>query len=504
MKPVNLFFFGVIILLLITPNQCETILFLGLPFYSHLNTMVFLAKELHNRGHNSYFPVTEKLTKTLKISEGIQFLHMKDDPAVDEFSQIAMKIFSKEKNAKWEDLQKSMWEICDNLLLDEDWFQSLKSVKATFAVVDGIFMSTCLTIIPYRLSIPFILIGAQNTHSIHRTPWVFSAFPTTLTKYTDRMSFKERFLNSFFHATEYLLPPMGTPSKNVKAYAPDKPEISFGNLLRKAELHIVETDVLMNYALPALPNVEYLGGMGAHPAKPLEGDLVKFVNSSKNGIIVASFGSVVSTLPKEHLDKMGKAFKKIKYDVVWKWSDTNYSSTNVFLTKWMPQNDLLGHPKTKLFITHCGNGGQFESLYHGVPMLGFPVFADQPHNGKRMENKGYGISMDLYDYTVEELVTNINEIIDNPKYKKNIQIASDIFKSRPEHPSARGARIVNDVIKYGGGFLRSYCQDMPLYQYFMLDILTVVLSSAFIGILIVIFILRKCLSFCCRKKEKTE
>ena len=488
--------FGLLYLLTVEPIESENVLFLGLPLFSHLNPMIPMAKELYKRGHNSYFPVTPKLSHQLKAIKGVHFLNMSDNIKMSEFIEVSINYFSKDGNHTFQDMQKIIWDICDDLLLDEKWFQYLTTVNATLAVVDNVYMSNCLTIIPYKLSIPYVLFGTTNIPSVHRIPWIFSAFPFFYTNYSEQMSILERLYNTYAYIKDYIAYPIGTPSKNVKAYAPNKPEISFENLLRKAELHIVETDVLIDFALPTLPNVEYLGGMATCPAKSLDGDLLEFVNSSKNGIIVVSFGSVVSTLPKEHLEKMGEAFKKIKYDVVWKWSDTNYSSTNVFLTKWMPQNDLLGHPKTKLFITHCGNGGQFESLYNGVPMLGFPMFGDQQHNGKRMENKEYGIPMDLYDYTVKELLANINEIIDNPKYKKNIQMASDIFKSRPEHPSVRGARIVNDVIKYGGSFLRSYCQDMPLYQYFMLDILTVVLSSAFIGILIVIFILRKCFSFC--------
>ena len=41
---------------------------------------------------------------------------------------------------------------------------------------------------------------------------------------------------------------------------------------------------------------------------------------------------------------------------------------------------MPGHPKTKGFITHSGTNGTYEAIYHEVPMVGFPVFADQPHN----------------------------------------------------------------------------------------------------------------------------
>ena len=58
--------------------------------------------------------------------------------------------------------------------------------------------------------------------------------------------------------------------------------------------------------------------------------------------------------------------------VVWrlKKKDLKGVKKNVMLMDWLPQNDLLGHRNTKLFITHCGRNGQFESMYHSVPMVG--------------------------------------------------------------------------------------------------------------------------------------
>ncbi len=63
---------------------------------------------------------------------------------------------------------------------------------------------------------------------------------------------------------------------------------------------------------------------------------------------------------------------QLKYRIIWRYPHTHPSNVpnNVLLLKWMPQQDLLSHPKTKLFITHCGANSQFEALYHTVPMLG--------------------------------------------------------------------------------------------------------------------------------------
>jgi UDP:flavonoid glycosyltransferase YjiC (YdhE family) len=38
---------------------------------------------------------------------------------------------------------------------------------------------------------------------------------------------------------------------------------------------------------------------------------------------------------------------------------------------------ILSHPKVIVFMTHCGMHGVMEAIYHGVPMVGMPVFIDQ-------------------------------------------------------------------------------------------------------------------------------
>jgi len=39
-----------------------------------------------------------------------------------------------------------------------------------------------------------------------------------------------------------------------------------------------------------------------------------------------------------------------------------------------------GHPNVKLFITHSGNSGTIEATSAGIPVLGIPIFFDQPRN----------------------------------------------------------------------------------------------------------------------------
>ena len=50
---------------------------------------------------------------------------------------------------------------------------------------------------------------------------------------------------------------------------------------------------------------------------------------------------------------------------------------NLMVRTWVPQRQLLAHPKTQLFMTHCGANGAIEAMYYGVAMLGFPQMDEQ-------------------------------------------------------------------------------------------------------------------------------
>ena len=51
--------------------------------------------------------------------------------------------------------------------------------------------------------------------------------------------------------------------------------------------------------------------------------------------------------------------------------------TNVLVAKSVPQQDILAHPKTRLFVTHGSINAAMESVFHGVPMVTMPIFTDQ-------------------------------------------------------------------------------------------------------------------------------
>uniref|UniRef100_A0A0A8YVP0 Uncharacterized protein n=1 Tax=Arundo donax TaxID=35708 RepID=A0A0A8YVP0_ARUDO len=55
---------------------------------------------------------------------------------------------------------------------------------------------------------------------------------------------------------------------------------------------------------------------------------------------------------------------------------------------WAPQLSILAHASIGAFLSHCGWNSVLESVAHGVPIIGWPLQADQFFNCKMLEEWG--------------------------------------------------------------------------------------------------------------------
>nr|CAB3463507.1 unnamed protein product [Digitaria exilis] len=55
------------------------------------------------------------------------------------------------------------------------------------------------------------------------------------------------------------------------------------------------------------------------------------------------------------------------------------------MQSWAPQTAILGHPSVGCFVTHCGWNSILESVVNGVPMVAWPLYAEQHMNAAMVE-----------------------------------------------------------------------------------------------------------------------
>ncbi|XP_071972480.1 UDP-glucuronosyltransferase 2A2-like isoform X2 [Engystomops pustulosus] len=267
----------------------------------------------------------------------------------------------------------------------------------------------------------------------------------------------------------------------------------------KAEIWLIRTYWDFEYPRPLLPNFEFVGGLHCKPPKPLPEDMEKIAQSSgEHGIVVFSLGSMVKNLTDERSNVIASALSQLPQKVIWRYSGKRPATLgeNTVLYDWIPQNDLLGHPKTKAFITHGGTNGIYEAIYHGVPMVGIPLFADQPDNIIHMKTKGMAVMLDINQMQSQDLLDAVNTVINDPSYKENAMRISQIHHDQPVKPLDRAVFWIEFVMRHKGAkHLRPASHDLTWYQYHCLDVIGFLL----VCLLMVLFITIKIFSFCCRK-----
>lgn len=71
-----------------------------------------------------------------------------------------------------------------------------------------------------------------------------------------------------------------------------------------------------------------------------------FINESEHGVIYFSMGSLckTETMPEAKLRAFLNAFSRLPQRVLWKWGNEVFpgKTDNIFISKWMPQRDILG------------------------------------------------------------------------------------------------------------------------------------------------------------------
>lgn len=258
---------------------------------------------------------------------------------------------------------------------------------------------------------------------------------------------------------------------------------------------------------PLLPSIIEIGGLQIkNTPSPLPEDIKKWIEGAKHGVILVSFGTNFRSadLQQEKIKLLKNSFKKIKQRIIWKFEDESLPNfpENVLIKSWLPQDDILAHPNTKAFITHCGISSYNEALFHAVPIVAIPFVSDQPMNAKRAKDGGWAIVLPFLELTEEKLDKALVEIVSNATYAKNVQKLSLLYRDRPLTAMDNAVYWIEYVLRHNGApQLRYPGIELNFLQQRSLDVIGFLLILLYVIIKVMKFVFWKLVSLCFTKKR---
>ncbi|XP_051532104.1 UDP-glucuronosyltransferase-like [Myxocyprinus asiaticus] len=399
---------------------------------------------------------------------------------------------------------------CESLLYNEPLMEKLKQENFELVLTDPFL--PCGPIIASALGLPAVYFLRSLPCGIDmlasQCPSPPSYVPRFQSGSTDKMTFVERIQNFIMSAVELALCQIMYASFDELASRYLHADVTYMELIGRGAIWLFRYDFTFEYPRPIMPNMVFIGGINCGKSSELSAELEEFMEGSgEHGIVVFSLGSLISSMPKEKAAIFFEAFSMIPQRVLWRYTGEMPENIpeNVKLMKWLPQNDLLGHPKARAFITHGGTHGIYEGICHGVPMVMLPLFGDQADNVHRVATRGVGVVLGIHDITAEELVNALNTVINDSSYKERMEKLSAIHNDRPMQPLDLAVYWTEFVMRHkGADHLRPAAHDLNWFQYHSLDVIGFLLCAVLIVTLATLKFCALCWRWCCRKSQKSK
>jgi len=456
---------------------------------SHWNFMSAILQTLVDNGHNItvFTPFAkenrENYTEVDTSMGSMRILDMELKEMMDKYGNILTLIHKSTGMSRM---------LCNVVYENNKMKEILASTRSDFDIVlIEPLLSECVSYLAIKLNLPLIYIMPIPTMGIMErklTGHVFNPAVVSLNiaNFGTPKTFTQKSINFAYLVyctvvcifNELIL--KFTEPQEYDLHAPIPPSLTF-----------VNRHYTIEPASPIASNVIEIGGIHLKAPTKLPKDILEFIEQSPHGVVYFTFGSTVkmSSLPKQIKKTFIESLAQIPQRVLLKYEDElKPMPKNVMTKKWLPQREILLHPNVKLFISHGGISGLYEAIDGGVPVLGFPLFGDQARNIDNLVNAEMAISMDILSVTKDTFLKNVIELLNNEKYTTNAKTASKIFKDRYMSPSSLVVYWTEYVLRHKGApHLKSYALNLPWYQYYLLDIIALIL----VFIVVVFVVIRK-------------
>uniref|UniRef100_A0AC35F1Y0 UDP-glucuronosyltransferase n=1 Tax=Panagrolaimus sp. PS1159 TaxID=55785 RepID=A0AC35F1Y0_9BILA len=482
---------------------------------SHVTFTGKLADTLAAAGHDVviYQPeFNENITITGSKNKNVRVYSMPRDPTYEpDFTvdSVTGNLFEEEsfsrKKAMATNMNRIKSGLCELILNDDKNFQKMKAENFDLGITElfescgyGVFKKIGLEkyITTYSSS---VFPSSVELLGVKAHP---SYLPGIMGTTTDQMNFPQRIWNFINYFIESWMVKAMFMSGSEKAIGKHYSGFSMNDAVADSAFYFVNSDEHVDFAQPITHKIIYMAGLGKIQSQPLEKKYTDIFDSAKKGVILFSFGSVAQSVSMK--PEMKKAFLEAfaefpDINFLWKYEKDEDQITkgykNVFTGKWLPQNDILDHPKLLAFISHGGMNSVMEGAAKGVPMICVPLFADQNRNSLMLQRRGMAIKLEKSQITKENIVKNIKEIISNEKYRKNAKILSKMIGAKPTKAEERVVKYAEFAAQFGDtGTLQIEGRYQSFFVLYSLDVISFLVTVTALSVAVLIWAVKKALN----------
>ncbi|KAL2466030.1 UDP-glycosyltransferase 73C3 [Abeliophyllum distichum] len=198
-----------------------------------------------------------------------------------------------------------------------------------------------------------------------------------------------------------------------------------------------------------------------------------------NSVIFISFGST-SSFSNEQIKEIALGLEKSGKKFIWVLRDADkgdifegdarraplqegyekrVEERGIIIRDWAPQLEILGHPSTGGFISHCGWNSCTESISMGVPIAAWPMHSDQPRNAVLI-TKVLKIGVEVRDWA------HRNEVVPAIAVEKAVRTLMDSEEGEEmRHKAAELAVAVKQSVMEGGATRKEMDSFIYLFIY---------------------------------------
>uniref|UniRef100_A0A8D8CBA7 UDP-glucuronosyltransferase 2B33 n=2 Tax=Culex pipiens TaxID=7175 RepID=A0A8D8CBA7_CULPI len=333
-------------------------------------------------------------------------------------------------------------------------------------------------------------------------------------KYDTKMDFFQRTINfivqnfdSIYREWVFLPHMQGMAQEAFNFTLPNLAELE-----QRTQIMLVNTNPVLDPPETLPQNVIPVGGLQIVQPKPVMEEISNFIERSSKGTVLFAMGTNFKSkmFTRDRQAMFIEAFALLpEYNFLWKFDDDNLpipAPKNLMVRAWLPQNDILAHPRLKAFITHCGLLSTYEASYHGVPTIGIPIYVDQHRNAQRSTRAEVGVTLDLKNLSTEAIRRALLRVLTEEKFATNMAKRAQLLRDQTESPLDRAVWWIEWVLRHPhSNHMRSPMLDLGYFAKSNIDVFVFLCLLVTIGLTAILKcknLMKKSHETDCDKKKK--